>query len=61
MSLDQISQVFGAGAYSPCMQGMHCMPSHLAQKDNNNTSTSKNLKQNQGKLPELQVFTFKSN
>ena len=21
-----------AGAYSPCMQGMHCMPSHLAKK-----------------------------
>ena len=25
-----------AGAYSPCMQGMHCMPSHLAKKENNN-------------------------
>ena len=24
------------GAYSPCMQGMHCMPSHLAKKENNN-------------------------
>ena len=25
-----------SGAYSPCMQGMHCMPSHLAKKENNN-------------------------
>ena len=25
-----------SGAYSPCMQGMHCMPSHLAQKEYNN-------------------------
>ena len=24
------------GTYSPCMQGMHCMPSHLAKKGNNN-------------------------
>ena len=24
------------GAYSPCMQGMHCMPSHLARKEYNN-------------------------
>ena len=28
--------VFVPGAYSPCMQGMHCMPSHLARKENNN-------------------------
>ena len=25
-----------AGAYSPCMQGMHCMPNHLPKKENNN-------------------------
>ena len=24
------------GAYSPCMQGMHCIPSDLAKKENNN-------------------------
>ena len=29
-------QVVVSGAYSPCMQGMHCMPSHLAKKENNN-------------------------
>ena len=26
------------GAYSLCMQGMHCMPSHLTKKDNNDLS-----------------------
>ena len=26
----------GPGVYSPCMQGMHCIPSHLVKKENNN-------------------------
>ena len=47
--MPKVDQVFGllglsvavrafpvSGAYSPCMQGMHCMPSHLAKKENNN-------------------------
>ena len=50
------------GAYSPYKQDMHCMPSHLAKKENNNLNkTCKNLKQNQTTLPEFQVLTFKSN
>ena len=36
MPLNHISHIFRAGAYSPRMQGMHCMPSHLAKKENNN-------------------------
>ena len=27
---------YETGGYSPCMPGMHCMPSHLAKKENNN-------------------------
>ena len=32
------AKYLGAGAYSPCMQDMHCMPSHLARKENNNSN-----------------------
>ena len=52
-----------AGAYSSCMQGMHCMPSHLTKKQNLiiiQKSTGKNLKLTQTKLPQLQVFILKS-
>ena len=31
-------KILGPGAYSPCMQGMHCMPSHLTKKDDNDLS-----------------------
>ena len=56
-----ILHYYESGAYSPCMQGMHCMPSHLAKKENNNLNKYMlNLKQNQTKLPQLQKFTFKS-
>ena len=42
--------------------GMHCMPSHSPKKDIDNLtkSTCKNLKENQTKLPQSQIFTFKS-
>ena len=36
LDLNLTQHVLQPGAYSPCMQGMHCMPSHLARKENSN-------------------------
>ena len=32
----KLGQSYKTAAYSPCMLGMHCMPSYLAKKENNN-------------------------
>ena len=45
---DEIKTNSEAGAYSPCMQVMHCMLSHLAKKGSNNLN--KYMKKFEAKL-----------